>query len=507
MSNIPAYQNPCVAPDTSSSNSVFVIGVPSTTEGRLEAYKVNLNNINAPNAVLFGNVSDISWSSTAPKFCTNFPSFGGNSAILVQQFGGQLRTLSTHLHPNGTFEDYPIFFDKVSFESPKLFSLTSAAVGYLSVFDGDGKSGYVFTASSSTVRINTTSPDRVQTLSNRQPIDMGGIVLTRDAYSVTQGSTGYVIDKATSDGTTLLYKISPGSGSAKLTPIAVSNVPPFWPNRAVTSLGSQLVFFGGLQGTSPTSTFHVFDSITSQWGGPGLVQYKPPVKEDPGKGNNNPPPAPEESKSNTGAIIGGVVAAVVVLALVGFFFFRRNKKKSSATEDQATPNTMSHVPPQAQYPDVTKVPPANMAHPPYAVPATPASPQQLPSPQLPPHQVPPHQQVHGGAHPTTYSQYGMTAISTAPGQPGQADPPIFFQPQLQHNAHHSYQPPILTNINQSPPQIFQPASTTTSPVPSNTAYSPNTFSTTTPHSQTTAASNANAGSPQYTKPPTHGYVS
>ncbi|KAF9972903.1 hypothetical protein BGZ73_003905 [Actinomortierella ambigua] len=513
MSNIPAYLNPCVAPDPSTSNSVFVIGVPSSAEGRLEAYRVNLSNINSPTAVLVGNLTEYVWSSTAAKYCLNYPTDSAPSAVMVQQFGPN--SYLTQLHQNGTMEP-SVNFNGIAFQSPKLYSHNAAngtfastprppVVGFLSVFDADGKSGSVFTASSSAGDLGAT--DRVQTLSNKQPIDMGGIVLTKDAYSVTQGSTGYVIDKAASDGTTILYKISPGAGSLKLTPVTVTNVPMFWPNRAVTSLGSQLVFFGGVQSALPTSTFHVYDSITNQWSGPGLVQYKPPAgPTDPGTGNGNgdkPTPPPSESSStNTGAIIGGVVGGVVILALIGFFLFRRNKRR---TTEETTPDTMSQAqqvpPPQGQYVDGSKVPPPNMMQQSYAVPAS----------QYPQH-LPTQPQMHGGTLPpaqnNTYSQYGMTAISTAPGQPGQTDQPIFFQPQVQHNAHHSYQPPILTSVEQSPHQIFQPAAAATaatSPVPSNTAYSPNAF-TATPHSQTVVP-NSSAGSPQYVKPPTQGYVS
>ncbi|KAG0222315.1 hypothetical protein BGW42_006684, partial [Actinomortierella wolfii] len=88
MSNIPAFQYPCVAPDTSTSDSVYVLGVPSSAEGRLEAYRVNLSNINSPSAVFVSNYTEaVTWSSSAPKYCNNYPGELRNSPIMVQQFG------------------------------------------------------------------------------------------------------------------------------------------------------------------------------------------------------------------------------------------------------------------------------------------------------------------------------------------------------------------------------------------------------------------------------------
>ncbi|KAG0237905.1 hypothetical protein BGW42_008005, partial [Actinomortierella wolfii] len=383
-------------------------------------------------------------------------------------------------------------------------------VGHFIVFENDGKSGTVYTCSSSASELGGV--DRVQTLSNPQPVDMGDIVLSQNAYSVTQGSTGFVIDKAASDGTTILYKISPGAGSNKLTPVTPKDVPPFWANRAVTSLGTKLVFFGGLQGGTPTSTFHVYDSVNDQWSGPGLVEYKPPSGGS-GNGGNGGNGGNDgnggyggdsgSGGSNTGAIIGGVVGGIVLLALIGFFFFRYKKnKRTDPSTPTSTPNTnnMSQVPPPVPphgYPDGTKVPPPDMVHPPYTVPSTPQQYQQ------PPGVIPP---THDASNP--YSQYGMAAIP-APQKSGQGEQPIIFQPQYQAQPHHSYQPPILTSVEQSQPQIFQPAvaaSSATSPVPSNVAYSPTVYSSaTTPHSQAAIAPHQPAGSPQYIQPPDQGY--
>lgn len=124
MSNIPAYLYPCVAPDTTSNNSVYVLGVPSSTEGRLEAYKVNLSNVNAPTAIFAGDSTEIGiWSSQAPKYCNNFPWDSAGSPVMLQQFGPRSRT--TLMYPNGTFQ-FSSYFPNIAYMSPKLYSLNAA---------------------------------------------------------------------------------------------------------------------------------------------------------------------------------------------------------------------------------------------------------------------------------------------------------------------------------------------------------------------------------------------
>ncbi|KAF9915020.1 hypothetical protein FBU30_002261 [Linnemannia zychae] len=124
---VPAYENVCIAPDSSGS-AVWLIGVSAATEGLLEAYNISLSNINSPTATLVASRSDIEWSSQAQKACFNFPGNGHsiNSPIVVQQFGTE--SVFTNVYPNGTV-DSPKDFSAAQgpgFVSPKTFSLSGA---------------------------------------------------------------------------------------------------------------------------------------------------------------------------------------------------------------------------------------------------------------------------------------------------------------------------------------------------------------------------------------------
>lgn len=131
---VPAYKHVCIAPDRSGS-AVWLIGVSAATEGLLEAYSINLSNINSPTATLVANQSYISWTSHTQKACFNFPGNGPslNSPIVVQQFGTM--SVFTNVYPNGTIDHAKNFSPGggVDFISPKFFSL-SGAVGDMNWF-------------------------------------------------------------------------------------------------------------------------------------------------------------------------------------------------------------------------------------------------------------------------------------------------------------------------------------------------------------------------------------
>ncbi|KAF9178243.1 hypothetical protein BGZ51_007914, partial [Haplosporangium sp. Z 767] len=122
---VPAFLNACIAP-SSTGSSVYLVGVPVSAEGRLEAYTVNITDINTPTAKFLGNQTDYSsWSSQSPKACFDFP---GNrvdpgSPTLVAQF--EPKSFFTFVYPNGTITN-PIHYEFRTFVSPKLFSLVGA---------------------------------------------------------------------------------------------------------------------------------------------------------------------------------------------------------------------------------------------------------------------------------------------------------------------------------------------------------------------------------------------
>ena len=129
--SVPAFSNACIAPGRSAS-TIYLMGVPVTNEGRLEAYTVDLSNVNAPKATFVNNSTSSSWSSSAPKGCYSYPGnqADANGPVLMSQFGP--KSYFTNIYPNGTI-DFPSYFGQIGFISPKLFSLTGA-VGNLDWF-------------------------------------------------------------------------------------------------------------------------------------------------------------------------------------------------------------------------------------------------------------------------------------------------------------------------------------------------------------------------------------
>ncbi|KAI1294484.1 hypothetical protein EDD11_008121 [Mortierella claussenii] len=370
---VPAYTNVCIAPDRSGL-AVWLIGVSTANEGRLEAYSVNLANINSPTATLIANQTDLfSWSSQAQRACFSYPGNAAslNSPIVMQQFGP--KSYFTNVYPNGTI-DLATNFIGVGFVSPKTFSLTGAvggldwftavanvtnlqtnspwtgvrlngtlavssvrdflisqyptpnpllsvgtyvstsntpAQGYHIVFDNIG-GGVVYTTLDSSAPITIDQQDRILSLSNPQNVDMGGIKLTASAVPITMAGVGYILDQAL-DGSTVLYSINP-SQSAKLQRVSVQgNVPPFSPSIAATALNAQIVIYGASSSSVTTSTFNAFDTVAGTWSGPGLVKaYIPPATP-----SGSPSATPTSGNSSSGsndsnkAPLGAIIGGVV----------------------------------------------------------------------------------------------------------------------------------------------------------------------------------------------------
>ncbi|KAF9536341.1 hypothetical protein EC957_011321 [Mortierella hygrophila] len=370
---IPAYKNVCIAPDRSGS-AVWLIGVSVAAEGNLEAYKINISNINSPTATLVARQLDIRfWSSQAQKACFNFPGNGPivNSPIVIQQFG--TTSVFTNVYPNGTIDSAKDFSNAggVGFVSPKTFSLSGAvgdlnwfaalandlhwtglrlngtaamhssydlgigqypitnplvsvgayiptsntpAQGYHIVFDNNG-GGVIYTTLANTAPIN--NQDHILSLSNPQNVDMNGIKLTTSAVPVTMYSIAYIIDQAP-DGSTVLYTINPGY-FPKLERVSVQgNVLPFSPSITATALNSQIVVYRASSSGVPTSSLNSFDTVEGTWSGPGLIKV---------------PPSPSEAP--IGAIVGGIVGGLVVIGFsIGFFVYRRrqnNREQNTAS--------------------------------------------------------------------------------------------------------------------------------------------------------------------------------
>ncbi|KAF9967629.1 hypothetical protein BGZ70_008841 [Mortierella alpina] len=559
-SAVPSYSYACIAPDRSGT-SVYLVGVPVASEGRLEAYTVDLSNIDYPTATFLSNqTSAYYWSSAAPKACLPYAGSEdpANSPVMVMQFSP--KSYFTNIYPNRTI-DFPANFQSVGFLSPKLFSWTGAvgplnwattvantsspttnsawtgirlnatsivdsnrdfvistypvsnpllsigtyaaasdtpAQGYNVVFDNSG-GGVIYTVVSSDSLLLT---DRIVSLSSPQPVDMGGIKLTTNAITATMNSVGYILDKAT-DGSTVMYSISPGK-SNKLQRVAVpGNVPTFFSNIVATAMGAKVIVYGSSVSGAPS--FNSFDTVSGSWSGPGLVKpasYTPP---DSSSGNGS---GSDSSKTPIGAIIGGVVGGLVVLALVAFLYIRHRRKTTHAGPAAAV------VPAHNGYEDPSKM------HNPAAAPLMAQNyalqqqeqamaqnkmqayhMQPNPYTSQPP---PPPPQQHLQLQPQPQDQYVSHSLNHIPVQ-YQSTPPVIFQPQTQEP--YTYTPPTI--IPSPPPQqptFFQPQNLSPDQTYVQSGYIPPTNASS-PHTPSTQAytpthSSTTAGNPQYIAPST-----
>ncbi|KAF9193977.1 hypothetical protein BGZ50_006822 [Haplosporangium sp. Z 11] len=511
--DVPAYSYPCIA-TASSDSSVYLVGVSAHTDGRLEIHNINLSNIDSPTTTLVANYTDATlWSATAPKACLPYAgdSDRSNSPVFVQQFGEN--SIITNVYPNGTVSP-PANFQDVAFISPKLFSWTASvnklnwvtgvanttgrttpspwtgirfnatsivdssrdfvistyptsdallsvgsyfpssstpAQGYNIVFDNSG-GGTIYTALSTASSIAAPS-DHVVSLSNPQPVDMGDIQLTSDAVSLTMTNVAYILDKA-SNGSILMYTISP-SKSSKLEHIyAEGNVPKFPEYIATTAMGPQVVLYGSSQ--NGATYFNSFNTVTGTWTGPNLMKpsvISPPVPP--------PPVPPPPSKTPIGAIVGGVVGGLVLIALSTFLFIliRSGCKPSRRTDLEMNP-TKPQTPQNAYQDPNVMYSPVPIGEQNYLLQQPfiqkQAVQQQLQSPQL----QPPYQSAFSLPQQNVYTSQPLNPVQNPTAAP------IIFQP---HSPRHPqerypYMPPTLVPTSTAQqPIIFQPQTTGASP--------------------------------------------
>ncbi|KAF9974285.1 hypothetical protein BGZ73_002301 [Actinomortierella ambigua] len=373
MSLVLSYRYPCVVEDPGNSSAVVVVGV--TSNSTIQVSRVDISDINNPKGELLRALHNTTWwSPTSEKACLHYPRLPSATEpprFYMRQFG--MWNYMTDILVDGTvLMPYPMF---PLLSSPRLYSITGAyqnrtwttahsttestmtgnpwvanditprgdqnivsprlqqkptsdamlsvgtffpastmpVFGYLTVFDATGSKGLAYMVISSHQGID--SPTDIQALAAPQEVNMGGVILTKSAFSVTMGATAYIVDEAP-DKSTLLYSISPNSTRTPtlLLVTANSNVPTFMQNRAITTMGtSGLLLFGGVQNGTPTNIIHTFDIPSGTWAGPNLVA----------------PYVPESStgRTSTTAIIGGIVGGVVLLALVLFFVYRNYRQR------------------------------------------------------------------------------------------------------------------------------------------------------------------------------------
>ncbi|KAG0223441.1 hypothetical protein BGW42_005893, partial [Actinomortierella wolfii] len=361
MSSSIAYKYPCVVDDPTNSSSVVVVGV--TSDSALQINRVDISNINNPVPHLLSHEKNTTaWSPDTEKLCVLYPRRAQSTATPVfymRQFGLSAQaTYMADMGVDGTSPFDPYHMD-YALASPKLFSITGSfdirqwvtartasdnipsgnpwvahelvndvelidvssriqerpapdallsvgtylpattmpVFGHLTVIDASGTNGIVYNVVS--LHEPEDGSTNIQALNSPVNVNMNNITLTKAAYSITMGATGYIIDEAP-DHSTVLYSLSPNStATPTLYPVTVNgNVPRFIPGRASTVMGSnKLLLFGGLLNNSPTTLFHVFDTSARTWSGPNLVS--PYV-----------PGSTPKKTNNIAAIVGGVVGGV-----------------------------------------------------------------------------------------------------------------------------------------------------------------------------------------------------
>ncbi|KAK3828679.1 MAG: hypothetical protein J3Q66DRAFT_16665 [Benniella sp.] len=397
MSSVPSYENSCIAPAATGLSEVWLVGVSTTSAGRLDAYIVNLANINTPSARFIATqVDTLSWTGLAPRGCYPFTNTRNdlNSPVVMQQFG--TKSYSTNVYPNGTIGE-GTFFTNYTFVSPTLFSFSPAVDGInwfaaysdkrsaatnsrwtgvrwrstwslvsrgtfdniLSVYPTDRPllsvgtfepkasgagsgyhtvfdsdgSGMAYSAVASPAPFNQ-SGDRILTLANPQKVDMNGITLTVRAIPITMNSVGYILDGA-SDDTTVVYSINP-SKELKLRRVdALSDVAPFSSSMVASYVDTQIVVY--TPSVKGKAIFNAFDTVTRKWSGPGLVKSQSTVPNDPDD---------TSGKTPISAIIGGIVGGLVVIAVAVFLIVRHRRKTRSPEKVDADDNSAGTTPTQ-----------------------------------------------------------------------------------------------------------------------------------------------------------------
>ncbi|KAK3835302.1 MAG: hypothetical protein JOS17DRAFT_736764 [Linnemannia elongata] len=500
--SVPLYTYPCLT--STASGDLLLLGISSAAEGTLNVHKLDLSNLISPVATLYATQRFITeWTSNGPTAC--FP-YSGNAASVAffAQFGSLSRF--TNIKANGSIEP-PIYYNEVSFVSPKLFSFAGASsnfdffhvytnktfpitgsswsgarfnatdsiysfhsyytsqyppalpsvsvgtfspgglAGYSVIFDKVG-AGTIFSTQLNTNSVLGNPNGSLITLAKTQDVDMSGIKLTDAAIPVTMSNVGYLLDKA-SDGTTVIYSINP-SQSPKLQALSITgDVPAFSTVQTATAVGSKIIIYS----TSNTSTvfFNSFDTTGGTWTGPNLIKAANPPGPSSGNngGNDN-----GGSKTPLGAIIGGVVGGLVVIALIVFLVVR--KRRNGYKPAAVSPPTDSN------YQDPSKL--GNATTPPTVPPTQQVYPNQQQQ-QLQQQQAYYQQQSQHQHLPPT-SHYQMP----------QPNPSVY--PNQQQQQPYTYTPPTLFSQEQhltTAPIIFQPQSTSgSSPTYTQAAYSPST---------------------------------
>ncbi|KAG0375248.1 hypothetical protein BGX24_009360, partial [Mortierella sp. AD032] len=172
---------------------------------------------------------------------------------------------------------------------------TDISQGYSVIFYKAGN-GQVFATTSNDQAASNNTLTLVE-LESAGDVTMNDIKITEDAFSVTMGETGYVLDRANDGISTVVYSITPKSSSSLNLVASKGPSIPFSTAMAGTAVKEKIIIY-----TTPESgpgVINRFDPAKGTWSGNGLLSTTGPITPTPTLD-------PTSSKSSIGPIMGGI---------------------------------------------------------------------------------------------------------------------------------------------------------------------------------------------------------
>ncbi|KAF9911639.1 hypothetical protein EC991_002757 [Linnemannia zychae] len=401
---IPAYDYACLSPGANAL-TLYLVGMPDPRTLAVNA--IHLFDIKAPVSYVASKLSNTNWPVSTYKDCSSLPYDPvQNSPYMVQMFQPQANVVP--FYPNGTTTTGWSYSD-VKYISSRVYSTigasgdkiailawatvtngtppiskeqwvivrqngitddvlkevpnigqtkpmlavgtyyTNSPNGALIVFD-EKSNGIIYqmSAITATPPIDKPAFTLQWTVAGQQNVDLGGVVLSPDAYPLDAENTAYIFDKA-EGGLTAVYAVQPRvSGKLERISLPATEAPMFTKNMtAMTWKGS-----GGLlavyykNSTTGVPYFNLFDPVTGLWSGLGLATAPPPqtttstspTSSNTGLPNNSITPDNENKGTSVGGIVGGVIGGLVVVAIIAFLFIRKRRNNRSAASDKENPS-------------------------------------------------------------------------------------------------------------------------------------------------------------------------
>ncbi|KAK3839693.1 MAG: hypothetical protein J3R72DRAFT_422844 [Linnemannia gamsii] len=199
---------------------------------------------------------------------------------------------------------------------------TGTSQGYSVIFYKAGH-GQVF-ATTSNDQATSNNTITLVALESAGDVIMNGIKITEDAFSVTVGETGYVLDRANDGISTVVYSITPKSSSSLSLVASKGPSIPFSTAMAGTAVKEKIIIY-----TTPEfgpGVINRFDPAKGTWSGNGLLSTTDPITPTPTLD-------PTSSTSSIGSIVGGIVGGIIIIAIAIFFFVRRRRQNTPKSTD------------------------------------------------------------------------------------------------------------------------------------------------------------------------------